>query len=207
MDDSSNELTAEFLFVNEDIFSLNVDMIINPVNCKGVSGAGLALAFKRRFPVSQKKYETVCRQEIFVEDATGTRRKTAAFRPGDILHFLDIDLQNPELSGMAEKLSSGELNNLEKEELEQLLTMRKHVVYFPTKNHWKRPSKYEYIEKGMNSLRDLLQKPDVNVSSVAIPALGCGLGTLDPKVVSGIIINSLKDLPLKIYMLHPLVQP
>lgn len=207
MDNTSNELKAEFIFADADIFSLDVDMIINPVNCKGVSGAGLALSFKRRFPVSQRRYENVCKQELFSNDATGTRRKTAAFRPGDILHFIDIDLQNPGLVEMASRIENGELDSLEKEELEKLISLRKHLVYFPTKNHWKRPSKYEYIEKGMWALRDLLQKPDIDVKSLAIPALGCGLGTLDPRRVSEIIIANLWDLPVKIYMLSPLLQP
>ena len=33
-----------------DIFTLPVDTPINPVNCKGAMGKGLALQFKNRFP-------------------------------------------------------------------------------------------------------------------------------------------------------------
>lgn len=208
MDDSGNALNqAEFVYVNADIFELEVDMIVNPVNCKGVSGAGLALEFKKRFPVSQKRYEAVCKQEMFMTDATGTRKKVAAFRPGDILHFIDIDLNSPILQDYANKKAESDgLEDSGTEKLEKLLSQRKHLIYFPTKNHWKRPARYEYISKGMLALRDLLLKPDVNVESIAIPALGCGLGGLSPSVVSGIIIDHLKDLPLKVYMLHPLVE-
>lgn len=30
------------------------------------------------------------------------------------------------------------------------------VIAFPTKEHWKNPSKYEYIEKGLDSLKNLV---------------------------------------------------
>jgi O-acetyl-ADP-ribose deacetylase (regulator of RNase III) len=32
------------------------------------------------------------------------------------------------------------------------------IVNFPTKQHWRAPSKYEYIESGLVALRDWLQK-------------------------------------------------
>lgn len=198
MDDSSNVVT--FLQSEENIFEMDVDMIINPVNCKGVSGAGLAKAFKEKFPVSQKRYESVCKQTMMVTDPTGIKRKVAAFRPGDILHFIDINIDRVRAA-----TNNGNISSLEKEDLENLLLKRQHVVFFPTKNHWKNPSKYEYIESGMRSLANLLKKDDVSVSSVAIPALGCGLGGLDPETVSKIIIRELSDLgEIKIYLLSPL---
>ena len=33
-----------------DIFTLPVDTLVNPVNCQGAMGKGLALQFKHRFP-------------------------------------------------------------------------------------------------------------------------------------------------------------
>lgn len=198
MDDSVN--VVEFIQADENILEMEVDMILNPVNCKGVSGAGLAKSFKEKFPASQKKYEAVCKQSIFVNDPTGVRRKVSAFRPGDILHFLDINIDR-----VNEVSPDGHISSLETAALESLLLNRQHVVFFPTKNHWKNPSKYDYIESGMKSLRDLLQKEDISVKSIAIPALGCGLGGLDPKKVSRIVIDALSGLTnLKVYLLSPL---
>ena len=37
-----------------DIFTLPVDTLVNPVNCKGAMGKGLALQFKHRFPGMNK---------------------------------------------------------------------------------------------------------------------------------------------------------
>lgn len=51
------------------------------------------------------------------------------------------------------------------------------VIDFPTKTDWREPSSLELIETGLQALGNwLLQAP--NVKSIAIPALGCGLGGL-----------------------------
>jgi O-acetyl-ADP-ribose deacetylase (regulator of RNase III) len=67
----------------------------------------------------------------------------------------------------------------------------KFIINFPTKKHWKFPSKISYIEDGLISLKDfiLTQK----ISSVAIPPLGRGNGKLNWNIVKPLIINSLKD--------------
>ena len=48
--------------VNANIFDMHVHAYVNPVNCVGVSGAGLAKQFKKRFPEPQKAYEYVCKK-------------------------------------------------------------------------------------------------------------------------------------------------
>jgi O-acetyl-ADP-ribose deacetylase (regulator of RNase III) len=53
----------------------------------------------------------------------------------------------------------------------------RYIVNFPTKNHWREASQLHDISSGLESLAfeiDLLK-----ISSIAIPALGCGLGGLD----------------------------
>ncbi len=40
-----------------DIFASPCRVLVNPVNCVGVSGKGLAKEFKKRFPLSVKAYE------------------------------------------------------------------------------------------------------------------------------------------------------
>lgn len=46
-----------------DIFRENVEMFVNPVNTVGISGAGLALQFKNRFPKNFKEYNSFCKRE------------------------------------------------------------------------------------------------------------------------------------------------
>jgi O-acetyl-ADP-ribose deacetylase (regulator of RNase III) len=82
-----------------------------------------------------------------------------------------------------------------------LLLGKKLIINFPTKAHWRYPSKYEYIESGLAALRDLLTKE--KVKSVAIPPLGCGLGGLDWNKVRPMIESQLQDLALDIYLFEP----
>jgi len=47
---------------NADIFATDADLIINPVNCVGVMGKGLALAFKKKYPAILKPYVNACKE-------------------------------------------------------------------------------------------------------------------------------------------------
>lgn len=193
MDDIINELKATFVESDGDIFEVPSDMLVNPVNCKGVSGKGLALAFKRKFPICQAKYEEVCRRDMFTTDPTGRRRKVAAFRPGDVLHFIDINVDK----------ISGDIGSMAPEAIDELINQRQHIVFLPTKNHWKNPSKYEYVESGLKSLATLLTKEGLeNVHTISIPALGCGLGSLDWGRVRELIHQNLGHLE-KTFILFP----
>ncbi len=49
-------------FKTGDIFTTEVDAIVNTVNCVGVMGRGIALQFKKRFPENFKAYATACKQ-------------------------------------------------------------------------------------------------------------------------------------------------
>lgn len=51
------------------------------------------------------------------------------------------------------------------------------VLCLPTKDHWKDPSKLEYIEYNLDNLSKDYEK--LGITSLAIPPLGCGLGGLD----------------------------
>ena len=47
-------------FTHGDIFAQPAEAIVNPVNCVGVAGAGLALQFKRRHPDAFLAYRRAC---------------------------------------------------------------------------------------------------------------------------------------------------
>lgn len=55
-------------------------------------------------------------------------------------------------------------------------TANKSVLNFPTKMHWRNPSKPEYIEEGLRTFVRTYQA--AGISSIAFPALGCGNGGL-----------------------------
>lgn len=50
------------------------------------------------------------------------------------------------------------------------------ILLFPTKNHWKNPSRMSYIDVGLESMASWIA--DNNIESIAIPPLGCGNGGL-----------------------------
>ena len=53
----------------------------------------------------------------------------------------------------------------------------KWIINFPTKKHWRQPSKLEWIRSGLRDLVRAIRQH--NIVSVAIPPLGCGSGGLD----------------------------
>lgn len=50
-----------FHYRTGDIFTASAQVIVNLVNCKGVMGKGLALAFKQRYPAMFVVYQQECR--------------------------------------------------------------------------------------------------------------------------------------------------
>lgn len=56
-------------------------------------------------------------------------------------------------------------------------TNPRYIVNFPTKKHWRDPSRMEDIEAGLNDLKEVVRNK--GIKSIAMPALGCGFGGLD----------------------------
>lgn len=83
---------------------------------------------------------------------------------------------------------------------ETKLAIPRYIINFPTKEHWKNPSKIEYIIEGLNSLYWVLLK--YPIKSIAIPPLGCGLGGLDWEEVKGLIENTASFLPMVKFLLY-----
>ena len=48
------------IYQKGDIFEGDYEALVNPVNCVGVMGKGLALQFRKRFPVECAKYIKTC---------------------------------------------------------------------------------------------------------------------------------------------------
>lgn len=51
------------------------------------------------------------------------------------------------------------------------------IINFPTKKHWRNPSQLEWIREGLQDLRRVAREHKIH--SIAIPALGAGLGGLE----------------------------
>lgn len=76
------------------------------------------------------------------------------------------------------------------------------VINFPTKKHWRQPSKLEYIREG---LRDLVrQVKQLEIQSIALPPLGCGNGGLEWSVVRPLILEAFEAVPnVKVVLFEP----
>ncbi|CAG1014484.1 hypothetical protein ANAEL_04991 [Anaerolineales bacterium] len=86
-------------------------------------------------------------------------------------------------------------------DLNRLMNPR-YIVNFPTKRHWREPSRIEDIESGLRSLTAEVKKHGIR--SIAIPPLGCGLGGLDWKIVRTMIENAFLELPeVEVYLFEP----
>lgn len=136
-------------FRTGNIFESECETIVNPINCVGVMGKGLALEFRKRYPRMYEDYVARC--------------KASMVKIGEPYLYKDID---------------------------------KNILNFPTKYHWRNPSKLEYVTKGLDWFVDNYQK--LEIKSIAFVPLGCGLGGLDWKVVKREMINRLQKLSIKI---------
>ncbi len=78
-------------------------------------------------------------------------------------------------------------------------TPNKWVLSFPTKRHWRQPSKLEYVESGM---QEFVEKySSMGIHSIAFPALGCGNGQLDFSTqVQPLMEKYLQPLPLEVFV-------
>ena len=75
------------------------------------------------------------------------------------------------------------------------------ILNFPTKNHWKSPSKLSYIVDGLDWF--VGNYSSMGITSVAFPPLGCGNGGLSWELVGPIMYRKLKDLPIEIEIYAP----
>jgi O-acetyl-ADP-ribose deacetylase (regulator of RNase III) len=69
----------------------------------------------------------------------------------------------------------------------------KYIINFPTKCHWRDKSKIEDIQTGLKALVAEVQQ--LGITSIAIPALGCGNGGLDWVEVKPLIESAFVELP------------
>lgn len=82
---------------------------------------------------------------------------------------------------------------------------RRYVINFPTKGHWRSPSRIEDIEAGLANLIEVVS--DLEIRSIALPALGCGNGGLDWADVLPLIERALGDLPIRAVVYPPAGAP
>lgn len=79
------------------------------------------------------------------------------------------------------------------------------ILNFPTKRHWRSPSRIADIEAGLDYLVAHLDK--WNIHSIALPPLGCGNGGLSWTEVGPLIYRKLAHLPVDVEVYAPYGTP
>ncbi len=77
----------------------------------------------------------------------------------------------------------------------------KWFLLFPTKRHWKEHSNITDIENGLQWIREHYRQE--GIKSLALPALGCGLGGLEWQEVGPLMCRYLSDLDIQVAIYLP----
>lgn len=75
------------------------------------------------------------------------------------------------------------------------------VLNFPTKDHWRSPSRLSYVIEGLDWFVENYEK--YNIDSIAFPPLGCGNGGLSWSTVGPIMYQKLSKLPIQVEIYAP----
>ena len=75
------------------------------------------------------------------------------------------------------------------------------ILNFPTRDHWRSPSRLSYVIDGLDWFVDNYEK--YNIESIAFPPLGCGNGGLTWSVVGPLMYQKLSILPINIEIYAP----
>jgi O-acetyl-ADP-ribose deacetylase (regulator of RNase III) len=82
----------------------------------------------------------------------------------------------------------------------------RYVINFPTKRHWRGKSRIADIRSGLEALLADLRRLDLH--SIAMPPLGCGLGGLDWREVRPMIVKAFSELPdVRVLLFEPAGTP
>ena len=74
------------------------------------------------------------------------------------------------------------------------------IIHFPTKKHWRNPSRLEWIRAGLTDLAKVIREH--GITSIAVPPLGCGNGGLEWADVRAEIekaLSVLEDVEIIVY--------
>jgi O-acetyl-ADP-ribose deacetylase (regulator of RNase III) len=72
------------------------------------------------------------------------------------------------------------------------------VLNFPTKKHWRHPSKIEWIEQGLKKFADNYER--LAIKEISFPLLGCGNGGLNWEDVRPVMERYLSDLQIPVFI-------
>lgn len=158
--------------IDGDMFFSTMQTLTISVNLQGIMGKGLASRAKYQFPDVYVEYQDACRA-----------RKLTARQPYLYKRETSLDY---ELSDSSLPLSTPDAV--------------KWFLLFATKRKWRDDSRLDDIEGGLDWVKKNYEKEDIK--SLAIPALGCGLGNLSWADMGPLMCKYLHriEIPVAIYL-------
>lgn len=175
--DYESKITDSLTLVRGDMFFSGLQTLTVSVNTKGVMGKGLASRAKYQFPDVYIKYQDACRNKSLKLGRPVLYKREAA---------LDVELAD-------EPYLLEEPNN------------HTWFLLFATKEDWRDRASKEGIIQGLEWLVKYYRKEEIK--SLAIPALGCGLGWLDWKDMGPVLCKYLSKLEIPVQLYVPAEKP
>jgi hypothetical protein len=162
------------LFVREgDMFFSRAQTLTVSVNTVGIMGKGVASRAKYQFPDVYVHYQDLCRARQLKMGKPALYKREKSF---------DFELADEPES----------LENANNETW---------FLLFPTKKHWREDADIKGIEQGLQWILENYQKE--GIKTLALPALGCGLGNLEWKEVGPLLCSYLSALKIPAYIYLP----
>ncbi len=166
-------ITEHLSLAEGDMFFSNMQTLTISVNTVGIMGKGLASPAKYQFPDVYVMYQDACRKKWLQMGKPYLYKREASFDDELIDEPGTITTPN----GV------------------------KWFLLFPTKRHWREDSDAAGIEEGLGWIESNYQKE--GISSLALPALGCGLGNLHWKDIGPIMCQRLAQLEMDVAIYLP----
>ena len=167
-----NRIGENISLIDGDMFFSTLQTLTISVNLQGVMGKGLASRAKYQFPDVYVAYQDACRSKRVTATKPYLYKREGSLDEELADHGSDLHTANAV----------------------------KWFLLFATKRKWRENSRLEDIEGGLNWIRRNFQKE--GIKSLAMPALGCGLGRLDWKDVGPLMCKYLHGIgiPIAVYL-------
>ncbi|GBF80518.1 DarT ssDNA thymidine ADP-ribosyltransferase family protein [Aphanothece sacrum] len=170
---SSQRIGTNISLIDGDMFFSKMHTLTISVNLQGIMGKGLASRTKYQFPDVYVFYQDACR-----------KNEITAVQPCIYKRETSLD---QELADLTSPLNTP--NSV------------KWFLLFATKRTWRENSRLEDIEGGLDWLRKNARQQ--GIKSLALPALGCGLGNLTWSDVGPLMCSYLHDIGIHVAIYLP----
>ncbi|MCX7425233.1 MAG: DarT ssDNA thymidine ADP-ribosyltransferase family protein [Planctomycetia bacterium] len=160
--------------IEGDMFFSNRQTFTISVNLQGIMGKGLASRAKYQFPDVYVEYQDACRSRRLRSDRPFLYKRESSLEE-DLAEDLGRPLERPNAV--------------------------KWFLLFATKRKWRENSRLEDIEAGLSWVRT--NAVSEGIQSLALPALGCGLGNLDWRVVGPLMCRYLHRIGFEVAIYLP----